>query len=705
MSFSESSVFLLANGLLLFAAARVAAHLLPEYSSAHRLLAALVAFGAMVNVVVVGLGLPGWLSTWTILIAASVIAATCWAVTRRSGVPTPPGSRPQPSDHDFVTRTLPLLLVAAVASAWLWETVVAGTNLAIDDFTYHGTEAAYWLQQGAIRLSPYQYQTYYPHLPEVFTFWFMFPSRTDCVASLTSLYAGALGAAAVWSITESLGAQRPFKLIACCLFLCAPIIQNNPFRTLSSKDLLAGSTLAAGMALLLAARSGSRAAQPRHAAIAGTAWGLAAGVSVAPVALVPIAIAWLLREARGASATAKLSTVISFCVPCVLIGAVWYLQNWIASGNPAFPIELGPFDGPISSAVASKTSVLWWIQNRFDDPDVRQRLLTSLYDWPYQFSVAVTAALALSVASVFVRKLRDRNVDLICLLLITVICFLALFLVQPFGATTADYFNDGIKGPKFRFLAFVAAVGAALIGSWMSRAPRRAHPWLVVGATALVGWSWLDDFGQPLVMLLAAAGVVAGLVWASRHRTSASAVVRRLTLVPVVLALLVGEAAWSPHKREATDAKLLAAHDGGVTGVFRILFSLPDGSRVACFNGLPFSWTRWYPVFGRKLNLIPIALARDGRLQPPLHVRWRDERSPDFLAMAFVEAQIPVDPVRFRERLVENRIDYVFMTKWTLGSNEVIPWPPPYQALFWSAYPRLYSDEMSAIWDVRRTDN
>jgi hypothetical protein len=155
-----------------------------------------------------------------------------------------------------------------------------------------------------------------------------------------------------------------------------------------------------------------------------------------------------------------------------------------------------------------------------------------------------------------------------------------------------------------------------------------------------------------------------------------------------VVAATVGLAFYSTRSQRLVDKYILDEYSAGPEAAgygWQALEQLPAGSRIAWFDN--YNW-EYYQMFGRRWQLVPYRVNRDGTPFQPVHLNWRtpimnSANSPGTM-----------------RNLLDGQAQYVFVSKH--GSHQ---WPPEYDVIARSKSVRqVYDDGYNAIFEIVRPE-
>ena len=386
--------------------------------------------------------------------------------------------------------------------------ILPGTHFTVDDLHYHAPSAAHWLTEQRLALS-LNYQTHFPHNAEVLSFWFMLPFHADGLAGLAAIYWLALTVAALVSFSLARGLTLSAAFLTAGVILSSREILHQT-ATFSGVDLAVPAMLTAALAWALphseniTPRPENDSPRPGYAApiLSGLCAGFALGckISVAP-ALFVLFLYFLCRRRPVNTWRRRLSDAGLFALSAAAVGSFWYLRNFIITGNPIFPAQFGPFDGPLTLAIQQRTKLIDWIARAPGDLNQWLYLLKRHVSWPPQLFLLAALGYAYAAFGLIRRKSQSNyNSTVPLLLLILGLVLLAGYLFMPFsGAVDSPI---GQLRIDLRFLIAPFLLGIALYAPLLQGKYRRFW-W---GLTILAAFSAWIYKGYYIIALIAAFG-------------------------------------------------------------------------------------------------------------------------------------------------------------------------------------------------------
>jgi arylsulfatase A-like enzyme len=583
-------------------------------------------------------------------------------------------------------------LAGGLLAAFAFKTALLGTSFIWDDLSYHAVLPARWLADGAISVPPFTFQAYFPFNAELLSLWFSLPFGRDAWASLGAATWGSLAAVSLALLAREIGGRGLAVVATLALFFASYVVWF-PVRSYSATDLAAAAACLAALAFQIPG-PGPRGPTLADAAASGLLAGFAVGckVSLLPAALAIGAGAALGPAAREALARARWGRAAAFAACLLATGSYWYLRNALLTGNPLFPAEVGPFEGPFDAGAQARTRLASRLAAAPLDLSLWRRAVVGRLNWPPGLALLAALGYASALGSLSGARTSAAGRRLRLLL---ALCGASLLLVYPFlpFSGTGNRPDAELHSGYLRFLILPFGIGLVLFSEQL-REGARGRALCAAAAIVAVASSWRLEALLSLAAFLGGLGV---LLLHRRLRAFAAALAASPARLVAALALAFSLLAlWTPVKQRLTDENLFAFRSprGPVGEAWRALESLPAGSRVAFFMSEPYEYTHFYPIFGRAGQLAPVLVDADGSPHAPLHESWRSARARGASWWSDWEARgEALDPERLRLNLAVAGADYALVTRWSLGE-----WPPQYEALARSgSLERLYDDGFSVL--------
>ena len=583
-------------------------------------------------------------------------------------------------------------LLAGLLTLWAVRLTVDGVRFSWDDLSYHASIVAWWVQTDSVGYAPFTYQSYFPLGAELFSFWFAIPIESLAQGNLPCLIWLGMIASAALVFAKRIGASfLPVALAIGCLLVSPRIMFFKG--TLTANDLALAASILAALAAAVHPSDDKENTQWARALICGLAAGMALGTkpSIAPQFLL-LSIWWVVSVFRG---KVHWSSPILFSLGTCVLGSYWYSRNWLVTGNPLFPAQVGPFEGPLALFVQQKTALAsfmgqegFWAKN-----------WSRFFDWPLAAGALVVLGF-IGAPMVALRgiwsKRRNEYIPLwFCALLFTLI-----YPMQPFSGAT----NKPLSGFVFtwRYLTFPTAAGLTLVGAWAASSKKS-----VVGVvTTVFAGVFLSCAIAGGLAEVAFATVGALLFALLGNRFGPLLARRRLTIACVVVTLF---GLTTDHRIAKTRENVYAFTDlwpgwknrssTGIDRAWRAIDDLPVGSRIGSLTYQASSHVHSFPLMGSRLQHTAVTLHADGRPRDLLHKTWRTD--PEHWWWEFDQLESVITPEAFARNIQEADLDYLLISRWPRNSRT--PWPESQVAARMTFDPEqiVYRDEYSAIWKLR----
>jgi hypothetical protein len=542
-------------------------------------------------------GMLGVLARGAVLVAAALWLGGALLVRR---VPSSRES-PRPEPAAPTGTGFGATAVIAVGAVGVFALATAINQLAVapgsvDLLNFHLPTVARWIQSGSIwhvsELLPNVAPGAYPDNGDVVLLAVVLPWHDDFLAHLGMYPYYALTGIGVYALARELGATRAWAALAGALVLAVPGVAL-PALVGGLVDPVMLATFAAGLLFLARHhRTGARS----DLVLAGLGLGISFGTKWYAVSAVAIVLGvWVIAGIAARRRPARLGGELVVLIGLVAAaGGIWLLRNWIALGDPFFPVRVAPLGLEIFGAphdvvrAHAGSSILdyvgdWGPWGTYVLPQLRHALAGP--------AIAIGLGTAVGVGAIARSGPRSgarRGI-------VTVGLVIALLLVVAYAAT--PYTAGGppglpvLTGPDARYICPALVVGAAAAAAALTGTLRRSAP--VVGLLALVAigdglrWSsggisslanlqardWTIALALVGAAALAAAAIGSGRLTIPRPRTLAAGACA-LGVIAVVGGYVV-ERHYSDHRYlgvepavEWIDAHAAAGNRIGIAGVW-----------------------------------------------------------------------------------------------------------------------------------------
>jgi hypothetical protein len=725
----SQTIFVASNLCALLVAFLLACSLPPPAERLQRAVAFLTAYPLVISLTLLSLGTIKLLRPEFALLCALVLGLMAVLLFGRRWnqwfSPTlailPAGNPDSPDQVQQALESISVAILGGFAGCYLASLLSFGTHFSNDDINYHAVAAARWIRDGSFTIPRCIMHGYFPYNTELLALWFQLPSGLDAWVGATGVFWALLIAVCSASLCRLSGNSNSTAILLAALTICSPRIYWL-VRMYTSTDLSGAAMLLCGAyfccsSLLSTARQNRLA----FAVFCGLAVGWAVGAKVSFVPAAAVLALFLLVQCwlwYGRTEACYVATV--FAASLMTTGSYWYIRNWMLTGNPLYPTEVGPFAGPFSKLQQMNVTLAYHLfggsigQDPSEIAEIIRRRdnygwstvrpphslayfkmgIGRYLDWPVGLCLISILGYVLNVASEFRRsnhnEQRERVVNRL-LWLVGVI----LVIAHPFMPWSfVD--ENGVFSPSPRYLSAPYLIGVVLFSIRIRAHSAARWFWLGISMIAVVAcWPASSSFHHQIAALVGAAAGL-GLLQLSRKRLNPLPA-SILGAICVTL-LFVGMAAIQEWQQRLTDRGIanfytntgIADVSGGldrpIGKAWAALEMLPAGSRITCF----WNWDwGFYPLFGRRLQFDFIEVLSDGRRCPLLH--QRTERA-SLWHSGFTER--PVGSLV--PNLQEAGVDYVLVSKW-VGPE----WPVQRSQLSESAdASTVFADGYSEIWKV-----
>jgi hypothetical protein len=655
----EKFIFILNNILLFTAARELVQELLPTFIPRQGLLATFLLCPILSFLILLGLGLAGHLTAgaYTLVLAILAFAALAQRFFLRlpkniffeeRQSPAPLETRHDP-ELTFYTKIARLLL--GINLIVFLDFFLRGNVYVVDDLSYHMTVVAQWFKDQHLSLAPMNYHAYFPINAELLTLWAILPFGRDGMVFLTGIYWMAM---MVWVAGEIVFAVSHEKMPA---FFAGAMLLTTSTLVAATHSCCANDL--APVVCILAAFWLIHIGKPnlcREFWAVGLLASLLAGMAVGMrVAYAPACIfIGLFLLFRTRFSTCHLLRMVIFIFGLIISGGFWYIRNYLLTGNPVFPAQVGPFSGPFDLVSQASTRLI----SKADWSNLHQwvAVVKMITSWPYSYFLVCFAGYIL-VGYCLIRKyiLSDSR-KLIFFLMAAGFLATIHFPFLPFSGSYND--PDASLVIDKRYLLCPYLIGIILFFSIILQFPNLLLRRILTGFALVVLF-----LSGPILT----GYIIEGFIWGlfivilteTRWFLKYYQYCLRRPAIPVAVVsimLALGYSYWQKQadNRIATFMNKVPADKN----VFEAIDHLPDRSRITFFG--PDSY-QYYPLFGRRYQHEPIACDEQGIAWTPLHLRW--QASGKKLKWWDDESETFPSPMQFADRLIKENIQYVLIEK------------------------------------------
>ncbi|MEW6202051.1 MAG: glycosyltransferase family 39 protein [bacterium] len=311
-----------------FTARRIVSRFYNELAPAASLTATAAIFCGEIVAVTAALGFCGILTRLSVLGSVIFIAAVCFCFSgfgRNELRPYTPHS----------ALFFFLLLYAAIA-AWA---VAAPPPAGGDGFIYHLYFPAQWLKHHAIEIIPLPFgasaASYYPLNSETLFLWLMLPFHEDFLTNTLQIPFLLLCGALVYELSRRTCAHRDAPLLAAATALLIPAAIQQA--VVARVDVIFSAWFLAAILFLL---EWNDRRKTKYLILAGIASGLFIGTKSISLLYGTLIFLPFLFVAGKQRIKERLKSLFVFAALALAFGGFWYVRNWIATGNPVYPLRV-----------------------------------------------------------------------------------------------------------------------------------------------------------------------------------------------------------------------------------------------------------------------------------------------------------------------------------------------------------------------------
>ena len=406
-------IFFALNAAVIYSAAVSARKIFPEISTAEHVLLTANFSAAAIILITSGLGFAGHfnLPNVTTLVLLFFLTAVLITTRRKANAQINSNLNLTTGKIGGEHKLIRLLFCLTVVGLFIhWTLIFTWTLITppapwLDAYVYHLPMAAEWLQKHTIDVYPTPFgdlaSGYSPANGELLYLWAMLPFHADYAAKCLQVIFLALCGICVFHIGRTIGLSRFFALLAAVPIFVTPGLEWQA--TSADADVIFTFFFLSCTMMLI---SYLKDRNIRRILPAGICLGMFIGTKYLGVIYFPIAAAAgiiVFREIFRRYGRRSFFYALSFIGGIILFGGVWYIRNFLLTGNFFYPMAVGIGKFiilPGAYRVTAMRNFIW-------SPS---RLAEFLPSFRFEFSIPLLIWLIVSVAGLLVlRKIKKRG--------------------------------------------------------------------------------------------------------------------------------------------------------------------------------------------------------------------------------------------------------------------------------------------------------
>lgn len=500
--------------------------------------------------------------------------------------------------------------------------VFTGTHFIFDDFSYHATATGHWLKDHSIWSGPFNYHYHNPMNAEVLSFWWMLPFERDGFVFLTGLYWLFLTCLAIFILCGQLGLPLAIRfLILLTVFVSRHVFQQGA-STFSGVDLAGPAMVLAALAFFSFRHTQKQSSDQPLLVLAGLACGFAVGSKVPFATVAGLLVFWIFAAGpKSYPFSKRLKEVVYFSFSVLATGLFWYGKNIYLTGNPVFPGQLGPFEGPLTSDIQYSTKIIGLLIESGFKPALACELFQKHLNWPLPMALlSLTGYLGSFVCLLFCKNVSGDVKRNGLLLLLTGFVMLATYINMPFSGRYNTPDSPMSLSPRFVIGPFL--VGLVLY-SFLINLPNKIK-WIFRGlffaavATALYETGFILTYG--VTVLLLAAAIVAGKMGSIEIPLQKILLYMNMLCAGALLGLSIN---ITVQQKKTDNNVFRYRNDDILIGqCWKQLETFPSGTISASLG--PDSY-QCYPLLGRRYQHQYRVLNNDGCIRERWYQRYQED--------------------------------------------------------------------------------
>jgi len=517
-----------------------------------------------------------------------------------------------------------------------------------DPLTYQLHFAAVWLTTGEFSIVPTPFgdpsHAYGPQLASVFYVWLMAPLETDLLAAVGGWFFLLITVLAAAGVARELGARSGLSAAAAVLCFLCPLLAHQG-RSALNDAAVAGFFVTAIFFLLRAVRAGGASSLFFALAAAGLLAGTKYTGAPLVLALLPL---FVIAAFRVRGRLVRFAWIFG-SLAAVAGGGLWYLRNWLLSGNPVFPLQVSLGSRRLFPGLYGREQMNSWIYHQEGFANWVQVISANLN--PVLIVICLIVVCRLMIA-----LFRSREKTGLPLLIAFFYTALIPVIIDRLYWQALPFQVDRFWVPAAPVLLALAAAGFSRERRLFMIFPALGYGLLFFYFPETVPWStglWLKlAFPTTLIFALV-------LAWLWRGTANGAAKKRFGVLAPSILTLaffVLVAAALPRHESRRMDS--LSGYEFGPGWV--VAAGLGEGRTIAYAGA-----NTPYPLHGPRLANRVVYVSPAGKLMPKDHEALKefDSSSLAFKTPEPMASGLLLCPRAWAESLVLAEADFLFLMR------------------------------------------
>jgi|GEM_PF-2686862 len=582
-----------------------------------------------------------------------------------------------------------------------------------DPLTYQLYFPAQWLSQGKISIIPTPFgdpsQAYGPALVSMFYLWLIAPIGNDILAQTGQWAFLLLTILSMLGLAQELGAKKNYLFGLAFLMFSAPLLVSEAKSALS--DLALSGFFSSAIYFFFRT---IRTKQRINFVFALLASGLCAGCKYTSIPLLSLLLPLLMVAGWESWDKNSWRIWLLGVMTALLGGGIWYVRNWVLSGNPVFPIKVSIAGIELFSGIYGKEEMVNWIFHQTGINNWLKILLTNFS--PLLLGMGIIAIIATPIIMVLrsrKKELENKRGEKYIIIYLSLIPILIDRIYWNWIPFQVDRFWLPAVPIICALLASVCSQNKALVGTGLALA--YAGLFLVPPNPNLdqSTLNWVKIF-YPLALALGA-----GLAWlclklwtlnsksyqwGKNHHWRGLRFGFKTTLF---LSIILFWAVIISIGLRTFEFRRNQAFAQSFFGKAWLSLPCPEDGIIIAYSGRNMP----YPLFGTRLKNQVVYISNSGELMPKDHQIWKKikEHPPKFFTPEPGLSNLKLNPHKWAKAMIDYSVDYLFIMRLSYTGLIYLPhnqegWPiiESWAHSAPSMFSLIYQDNYTKIYKINR---